>query len=99
MFDAIYGAAACTFIETDYVLGVVVADGLQVAELSLAGGFIQKQDVDYFFSFSCNEIYFFATCLLAGEHFIAMLGQIGKYYILNQLVGVVLHGKTEMAIA
>lgn len=50
-------------------------------------------------SFSCNEIYFFATCLLAGEHFIAMLGQIGKYYILNQLVGVVLHGKTEMAIA
>lgn len=35
----------------------------------------------------------------SGEHFIAMLGQIGKYYILNQLVGVVLHGKTEMAIA
>ena len=55
--------------------------------------------LDYFFSFSCNEIYFFATCLLAGEHFIAILGQIGKYYILNQLVGVVLHGKTEMAIA
>lgn len=46
MFDAIYGAAACTFIETDHVLGVVVADGLQVAELSLAGGFIQKQDAD-----------------------------------------------------
>lgn len=43
MFDAIYGAAACTFIETDHVLGVVVADGLQVAELSLAGGFIQKR--------------------------------------------------------
>lgn len=46
VFDAIYGAAACTFIETDHVLGVVVADGLQVAELSLAGGFIQKQDAD-----------------------------------------------------
>lgn len=43
VFDAIYGAAACTFIETDHVLGVVVADGLQVAELSLAGGFIQKR--------------------------------------------------------
>lgn len=44
MFDAICGAAACPFIETDHVLGVVVADGLQVAELSLAGGVIQKQD-------------------------------------------------------
>lgn len=44
VFDAIYGAAACPFIETDHVLGVVVADGLQVAELSLAGGVIQKQD-------------------------------------------------------
>lgn len=46
VFDAIYGAAACTFIETDHVLGVVIADGIQVAELSLAGGFIQKQDAD-----------------------------------------------------
>ena len=44
VFDAIYGAAACPFIEIDHVLGVVVADGLQVAELSLSGGFIQEQD-------------------------------------------------------
>lgn len=58
-----------------------------------------RLDIDYFFSFSCNEIHFFATCLLVGEHFIAMLGQIGKYYIFNQLVGVFLHGKAVMAIA
>ena len=103
VLDAIHAASAGPFVQTHHILGIIVADGLEITKLSLprllVGKEIGRLYVDYLVSLSPHKVYFLTAGLLAGEYLVMLLGEMQEDGILHQFVDVFLHGKAEMAVA
>lgn len=77
VLDSIHTASAGPFVQTHHILGIVVSDGLEVAELSFPGLFVGEKIrglyVNNLVTFAPHEVYFLSTCLLPRENLVMLL--------------------------
>ena len=93
--NALHIAAAGPFVKADDILGIVVADGEEIAKLPLAGGFavhpVGGLHIHHGVIAACYEINLAAAGQLAGEYVETLVKQMQVDGILDEFADVVLH--------